>query len=354
MTKTNTDLLIVGLGLAGGLLSWELMRRRCDFVVVDDNANASSSLAAAGLITPVTGKRLAMRPDAEVLLEAAEPLYEDLARRLGARFLRPVPCLRLFADEAERGYFERRRRDPGYSGFLGREATAEELAVFRAPYGGAWLRRTAYLDTPALIAHIRQHLATARRLLVRRLDADTLIPAAGGGIRWGRLRARRVVFCEGFQAARNPWFARLPWQAAKGEILHLELHGPPALPDALINWGKWLAPRADGSYRLGATHSWSPLDARTTSSAREELLAHLDDRVPGLRVRVIRQVAGVRPATRDRLPFLGRHLEMPALSIFNGFGAKGSLLIPWYAQRMADYLCDATPLPETCDIARHG
>ena len=352
MTETNTDLLIVGLGLAGGLLSWELIRRGRDLLVIDDNGTDSSSLAAAGLITPVTGKRLVMQPDAANLLAAAESLYHELAGHLGQRFLHPVPFLRLFGDVAEHDYFERRRRDPAYSGFIDREATAEDLAAFRAPCGGAWFKRTAYLDTSALIAQIGQELSAAGRLIVQRVDPAELTPA-GGEIRWGNIRARRVVFCEGFQSIRNPWFAHLPWQAAKGEILHLEPDTPPPLPDAVVNWGKWLAPRADGSYRLGATYSWSSLDTRTTSSAREELLADLHDRVPGLRVRVIRQVAGVRPASRDRVPFLGHHRETAAVSVFNGFGAKGSLLIPWYMQRMADNLCDGTPLPEACDIARH-
>ena len=128
------------------------------------------------------------------------------------------------------------------------------------------------------------------------------------------------------------------------------------LPDNLlynVDNNQWLRDMGDGTYRLGATYGWSPLDTRTTSSAREELLAELHDRIPGLRARVVRQVASVRPATRDRMPFLGRHPETAAISVFNGFGAKGSLLIPWYAKRMADYLCDGTPLPGTCDVARY-
>jgi hypothetical protein len=39
--------------------------------------------------------------------------------------------------------------------------------------------------------------------------------------------------------------------------------------------------------------------------------------------------------------------------IFNGFGAKGSLQIPWYSKRFADYLLNNIPLPSACNIDRY-
>jgi hypothetical protein len=41
------------------------------------------------------------------------------------------------------------------------------------------------------------------------------------------------------------------------------------------------------------------------------------------------------------------------LAIFNGFGSKGSLLIPWHVERFVASLLDATPLPLSIDVARY-
>lgn len=349
----SVDFLILGLGVAGGLLAWELGRRGADVTVVYDSHRDSASLAAAGLITPVTGKRLVLQENAEVLLAEAHTQYLELARQTGREFFFALPLLRLFADEDQVAYFERRSQDPGYADFLGPPATSGELAAFHAPYGGAWFRRTGYLDTSALLKALHDRLAASGRLRIQTLDYDDL-KIETDAVRWCGIRARRVVFCEGYRAWRNPWFGYLPWQLAKGEILSLALDRAVVPPDAIINWGQWLAPRRDGSYRLGATHDWAPLDCKTTAGARNALLDSLRARVPGVQVRVLDQVAGVRPATRDRRPFIGEHPVAPALSIFNGFGAKGSMLVPWYARRMADHLCDGTPLPPDADIGRHG
>lgn len=349
----SVDFLIVGLGLAGGLLAWELGRRGADIAVIDDRHRDSASIAAAGLVTPVTGKRLVLQENAGVLLDTAHALYMELGGRLGREFLFPLPVLRLLADGSELGYLERRRGDPAYAAYLGPAATPGELAPFRAPYGGAWFRQTGYLDTYPLIRALKDWLAATGRLRSRAV-AHRDLKVATDAVRWRDIRARRVVFCEGHRALHNPWFRDLPWQPARGEILRLRLGDAEKLPDAVINWGKWLAPRRDGSYLLGATHEWAALDCRPTAGGRSTLLDSLRQRLPGVQVRVLGQVAAVRPATRDRRPFVGDHPASPSLSIFNGFGARGSLLIPWYARRMADHLCSGAPLTPDADIRRHG
>jgi len=78
------------------------------------------------------------------------------------------------------------------------------------------------------------------------------------------------------------------------------------------------------------------------------LLTRSDD------IEVVEHAAGVRPATADRNAFLGTHPEQPRLHLFNGFGARGALSIPWYATRMADHLLQGRPLPAEADLARHA
>ncbi len=68
---------------------------------------------------------------------------------------------------------------------------------------------------------------------------------------------------------------------------------------------------------------------------------------------VVAQQAGVRPTTSDRQPFVGQHPHHPALAMFNGFGSKGSLLIPWHVERFVERLLDATPLSSAIDIERY-
>jgi len=126
------------------------------------------------------------------------------------------------------------------------------------------------------------------------------------------------------------------------------------IPDRLFNDGHWLLPVGSGRVRLGATFDRENVDSPITEQAKAELLAAGERIFPGLKqARLIAHEAGVRPCTEDRQPFIGKHPKLSQLHIFNGFGAKGSVMIPWYARRFADSLLTGEALPKSCDIARY-
>ena len=66
-----TDYLIIGQGLAGSLLAWELIQRDCKVVIID-NGKENASQVAAGLINPITGMRFVKSADVDTLLPAAK------------------------------------------------------------------------------------------------------------------------------------------------------------------------------------------------------------------------------------------------------------------------------------------
>jgi len=353
LSASDPDILIIGQGLAGSLLAWELENRGCRTLVVDDHHRGCASMAAAGLISTVTGKRMVLQNRVDELLPVARTRYRTLERDLGIPLLHDMPVLRLFVDETQRETFRRRQADPDYDAYLGPEASENELAGLAAPFGGGWIHGTGYLDTRPLLAALRRWLRDRDRLVETAID-PAVVRTDGKRIRCDDLGAGRVVFCDGYRAITNPWFRHLPWAGAKGEILELRLSGPSPLPPAILNWGNWLAPRTDRTFRLGATHSWEPLDEQATDSARQCLLEDLAARIPGIRAQIIQHSVGIRPATSTRQPLLGHRPGTPRILIFNGFGAKGGLLIPWHARAMADHLCEGAALPDSSDITRYG
>ncbi len=353
LTLLNADILIIGQGLAGSLLAWELDRRGCRAIVVDAEHEGSASLVAAGLITPITGKRIVLQENISPLLEAAESLYSELSRHFQLTFLHHVPTLRLLTDSKQLATCIQRRDDPGYAGFLGAPATADDLRGLAAPYGATWLNRTGYLDTQSLLGSLSDWLRQDNRLISTKFDNSELVTTKQK-LRWRDHRIEQVVFCEGYRAINNPHFPGLPWAGAKGEILELRLSTPSPLPHAILNWGNWLMPRSSGTYRLGATYSWSPLDQVPTTHAKSSLLAGIEQRIPGIEVEILNHAAGVRPATRTRRPLLGCRSTEPRLHLFNGFGAKGGLLIPWHARRMAENLTKGSLLPPDADLSQYG
>ncbi|OGT91606.1 MAG: hypothetical protein A2286_10225 [Gammaproteobacteria bacterium RIFOXYA12_FULL_61_12] len=347
----NIDILIVGQGLAGSLLALEFDRLGFDYLIADNGWIHSSSTAAAGLINPVTGQRLVKTRHLEQLLPAALETYGALERELGVPLFHPRPMIRLLREGGEADRLEMRLGDPGYEGLLGPRLGPAGMDVsLAAPLGGFEQYQAGFVDLPLLLQGLRARFSAAGRLLPEEIDAAG-IRLEAGSLRYKEILAGRVVFCEGYRGKDNPWFGYLPFQPDKGEILMLEFER--ALPRCIINGATWLVPVTGNRYRLGSTHEHRRLDEQPTEKCRRQLIASLPALLkspPGFRL--IEHRAGVRPATRGAEPFIGHHPEHPGLSIFNGFGAKGSLSIPWHARRFAEYLGERGPLPPHADIGR--
>ncbi len=63
-------------------------------------------------------------------------------------------------------------------------------------------------------------------------------------------------------------------------------------------------------------------------------------------------VAGVRPATLERRPFVGWHPLNPAVGILNGMGTKGCSLAPYFARELVLQIRNNTPISAGADISR--
>ena len=341
------EFLIVGQGLAGTALAWELIWRGREVLVVDPGEEVTSSRIAAGLVTPITGQRLALGWRVDEMLEAARPFYSRAVSELGAVHFHPRVVRRIFRDATEAALWEKRREDPARRVHIARDRVAEA-----GPFGGCEFFG-AQLDTSGYLEASRDAFRRRGALLESHLDPEQ---AAA----WP---ARVVIFCQGYEAAKNPFFSWIRWRAAKGEILTLRLAG--LEPGTILSAGQWLAPdpstavasmpAAPGrnSARTGSTYDWDTLDTRPTEAARATLEAGLA-RLHGGPFEVTGHRAAVRPIICESRAVIGRHPGREKLAFFNGLGSKGSLHAPFFARQLAAHLVDGTPLEESSDLRRNG
>lgn len=343
------DFLIVGQGLAGSLLAWALIQRGCR-VMVADSGCTNASQVAAGIVNPVTGKRFAKTADIEALLPAAIDCYGQLSAFFGEPFYVRKKMFRLFRDDPERNQALKRIDQAIYSDFLGDlSASNDELDGFLTPFGMIEQLQCGHLLTAPLLSRLKNFFIETKSYCQTVVDYQSF--QFNPEIKWNGLTAGQVVFCEGYRAIHNPWFNGLGLRPVKGEILTLD--SSTLLPDAIVNNGNWLLPSSPGKFRVGATFDRSQIDCRPTDRGKDVLLASLRLFQPELaESTVIDHQAGIRPCSSDRYPIIGRHPENSKLTIFNGFGSKGSVQIPWYSQRFADYLLSDSPLPYSCDVRR--
>jgi glycine/D-amino acid oxidase-like deaminating enzyme len=345
----SIDYLIIGQGLAGSLLAWELMQRDCKIVIID-NGWENASQVAAGLINPVTGMRFVKSADIDKLLPVAKQLYHELAGFFQQTFYMEKPMLRLFRNEKELKDCLKRFDDPDYQDYLGAiTPPGQPFNNLATAFGFLEQKQTGYLLTRPLLTCLKDFFIDRR--CYRQVNIDYLDIHLQPALRWQDISPKQIIFCEGYHAVNNPWFCWLPFQPVKGEILTLEHQGQ--LPDKILNYGDWLIPLDSRHFRIGATFDRENLDTFSTGHGKNALLNALKSVSANLATEstLLSHQANIRPCTLDKQAFIGHHPRHPQLAVFNGFGAKGSLQIPWYTRHFADALLNQEPMP--ANIQRH-
>jgi glycine oxidase len=161
----------------------------------------------------------------------------------------------------------------------------------------------------------------------------------------GRIQADAVLLAAG------PWTARLarrlgsnvPVRPIRGQMLSLQ--GPPQ-PLRHVIWGSraYLVPREDGQTFVGATVEDVGFRKTTTASAQARLRRGAGELVPELSTAPqLRAWAGLRPASPDALPIMGRLPGWPNAWVSTGHFRNGILLAPISGRLMAQSILAGEP-----------
>src|SRR5689334_23429208 len=101
----QVDYLIVGQGLCGTWLSWFLAKENKSFLVIDRNESITPSKVSAGIINPVTGRRMVKVWMAEQILSFAHEAYSDIGNFLGITVISQKNIIDFFANPHQRQVF---------------------------------------------------------------------------------------------------------------------------------------------------------------------------------------------------------------------------------------------------------
>lgn len=348
MTDMLWDIIIVGQGIAGTTLAWNMQTAGQRVLLIDACEPVTSSKIAAGLMTPITGKRLVLSLRCDEFLPIARTFYRSIEERTGRKFLHDRTALRFFSSDLERELWAERSQDPAYQSHLHNPQPTPLLdPELGDASGGGFAMNAAQLD-------VAGYLEASRAVLTwepMTLDWERDVTFGADSVSVQGHRTRRLISCEGYAATRNPYFSWVPFKAAKGDILMVRFHQP--VPPNSLHRGIWIAPTLQPDvFRVGSTYEWEKLDQEPDASARAKIERRLKAfiHVP---YTVLDHQAAVRPIINESKALVGLHPEHEQLGYFNGLGSKGSLHAPWYAQCLTEFLLQQTPLPAGCDVQQH-
>ncbi|WP_296620605.1 FAD-binding oxidoreductase [Marivirga sp.] len=345
----KVDFIIVGHGLASVAVIEHLRKYNASFVVFsDENANSSSKVAA-GLYNPVTGRKMKQTWIAEQLFPYLEEFYSDLEQSLNANFLHKKSIYRPFLSLEDQNDWMAKEHKNNF--FIKSTFTSPQFSDFITDdFGGILLEKSGFLDVKEMLDHHKAKLIEDKQFINERFEYEKL-EVKENQIQYNDIESEKIIFCDG-PLSHNPFFDWLPTAPVKGEILHIKTENP--LPDDVIfNRGVFIVknPQHD-YYRVGATYEWKNLDYIPTEKAKKQLTDKLDDLL-NIKYEIIDQVAGIRPASKDRRPLIGNHPELKNVFIFNGLGTKGVSLAPYFAHQFVESIINLKKLNDEVNINRY-
>ncbi|WP_297335135.1 FAD-dependent oxidoreductase [Algoriphagus sp.] len=343
----ETDFLLIGQGLAGTALGFRLKEAGKSVKIFDRPDLNQSSRVAAGLFNPVTGRKMVKTWNADLLFPEIIPFYRQMERLTSRKFLREQGIYRPFLSIEEQNEWMGNSAETRFSQFLSAIHQQSQSPFLNDPYGGVMLQNSGWLDINPLLDGMQAYFG--EDLIRNQLDVSDIQQE---GEFWvvKNIKAKSLVFCNGLGAMNSDFFNFLPFAPVKGEILEVKQGFS---PDYIVNRGVFRVHLGNDLHRVGSTYTWHDLDQGPTESAKKELTERLSGLIKLPVDAYISQKVGIRPATKDRKPFLGKHPVKQNVYLFDGFGAKGVSLIPYYSKVMTSFLIRNTPLPQEVDIARY-
>jgi glycine oxidase len=342
----KVDFIIIGQGLAGSALAWELAQRGKSLRVYDVPGDNKASSVAAGLYNPVTGHVMNQTWKADVLFPFLESFYSHAEEILSRELLHRIPVYRPFVSHEERQAWGLRLQGSSLKSIL--KVTPELYSdQVRNPFGGIEILNSGYLDVKLWLSAVREFLTGHGFYAGEKFEERELL--MNSPLQYKGYVAEKIIFCDGCAALDSRWFGWLPVRPLKGETLEVRIGSK---LERLFNRGVYVVPAAEKSiYTVGSTYEHPPFQEEPTTRAKEELTAKLGQLL-NVGFETVHQGWGIRPATADRRPILGPHPANKNLVAFNGLGTKGVSLSPYFAYQMADWLDGKGDLSAEVNIYR--
>ena len=341
--STRYDAVVIGAGLIGLSCAWRARKRGMSVLVVDRAAKpgAETSAVAAGMLAPVTEADFGEEGPLRVNLLARErwPAFaaelEEITglptgyRDSGALV---VAADRDDAEELRRLHELQRSLGLGSEWLTPSRCRALEPGLAPGIAGGILAPQDGSADPRATV----RALAAAAEELALGVEVEAI--DNDGSAVTGVRTSDGVVECEQVVVAAGPWSAALapigdgpPVRPVKGQILELRTRGAMPEPfERLLRTPRcYLVARGDGRVVLGATVEEQGFDTSVSADGVFRLLEAAWEVLPEVgELELVGARAGLRPATPDNAPIVGRDADLDGLIWATGHWRNGVLLAP--------------------------
>jgi glycine oxidase len=344
---SDADVLILGAGIIGCAVGYELARRGARVRIFDSRSVAAGATrASAGVLAPYIEAH-ERGPFFDLTIRSLN-LYDNWIEQIRADSgvaieYRRCGTLEIAMDDAAAERMRRYASGDEPIAWLDADAAREkEPALPESTRGALEVKIHGYVAVPSLTealawAALRHgaEIEANRRIVRIDPEGDELRVTAEDESTWS---GTTVVVAAGSWSGSLHHGSRAVEgvHPIRGQLLRLRWSQDPL---GHILWGPdcYVVPWTDGTVLVGATVEDVGFDERTTAAGVRDLLDAVCELLPGAwGATFLEARAGLRPATADGLPIIGRSTAVPGIVYATGHYRNGILLAPLTAALVAD------------------
>ena len=217
----NVEYLIVGQGLAGTLLAFEMLDRGMSFHLVSSPNKSRASLVAAGMVNPLVFKRLTKSWEADDLVPFMKRRYELLETLLNSRFYFEKRMLKPLSEQ-ETQLWREKQVLPEFQKYISKVTDTIEFDGIRSAFSFGEVSGSGYLNLSVFLQKAETFFRERDLLTDSEINYQDWIKEQES-FEFDGVKAKNIIFCEGYHLTQNPLFDFVKMRPAKGEVLLIKL-----------------------------------------------------------------------------------------------------------------------------------
>lgn len=356
----SVDVIIVGGGVIGSSIAYELSLRGISSLVLERNEVASEASSAAAGMLAAQAEFIEEAPLLELALKS-RAMFPQLIEKLKEQSGMDIGSvnqglLRIAMTEKNVLRYQEQAKHQHRLG-LSAEWLTKEQTLELEPLLASSIEGALFIEHDAQVVASQLTKAYAKAAVAQGAQLHTYAEVQELLYHEGKIKGVRVqnehVFCEKVVIASSIWSTQLlqsagydlPLSSVKGECIAVRL-ADSWIRRTIYTDGCYLVPKANGELIIGATVKPRVMNKNVTLGGLSALIQAAEQLVPSIREsELIRAWSGLRPLTPTGLPYIGEHPEIEGLFIATGHYRNGILLSPATGVMIAD-LIEGKPLEE--------
>ena len=340
----KVDFIIVGQGIAGTVLAFEILKRNKTIHLIDKIQENSASRIALGIYNPLVLKWYTKSWKAEIQLNALQRFFNDFEKKFSVK-INHNKNIHKFLDSnySINNWFEK-QASPNRMDFMKKDL--KYLDGVEKPFGvvlnSGWVNLKLMLDTFRSFLKQKKHLQESRFFYDK-------IKIKNDYIEYEEVMSKHLIFCEGSSVLNNPYFKNLGFKMTKGEIIHFK--SKDLKINEITHSGTLIIPISNDIYYAGSTFDWDTNNLFCSKDSEIEIIEKIR-KIKNFKYKLIDHKVSIRPSVIDRRAIIGRHSKHRNLYLMNGLGSRGMLLSPYLVSQLCSFILDNEKINSEIDVNR--